>query len=325
MGRALILSLSERSSEFRITATARRGTSFKNSKAEIFYIENPEDTPDYSEALKGCETVVHCATLSVLRQGQGWIDQSMYRRVNVQGTIHLARQAYLAGVRRFIFLSTVHVNGEVTPIRKKFFPDSVARPKHAYGISMLTAEKELLKLGSETGMEITIVRTPEVYGPAGRGFCNAIRTMVKYCLPLPLYLADKNQRSLIYIGNLTNFIESCIARTEAAGEIFLVSDGVTLSTKEIFQLYALTGHRPCLLWPFPIALLRLFNSYIGRQAWEDFAFESQVVDIGKAKTLLGWTPPIPAEEGFRRSWEQELSSGCLLSGAGSQGAAEDAV
>ncbi|MBQ8828642.1 MAG: NAD-dependent epimerase/dehydratase family protein [Burkholderiaceae bacterium] len=302
VGNALILSLLEKKSDFIVRASARRGSVLKSKELEVFKVGNLEDNPDYSKAFEGCDTVVDCAAMVSPRRNQGWIDQSAFRRVNVIGTAYMARQAHLAGVKRFIFLSSTQANGETTPPYKKFFPNSLPRPKLAFGISMLDAEKELKKIAKETGMEVVIVRIPTVYGPECKGLVGVIRTMVRYCLPLPLRWANKNQRSLVAIDNLTDFLSLCIKNPKAANQLFFVSDGKDLSTLEIFKLFARTGSRPCCLWGFPVALLKLFNSYIGRQSWEDFFFGSMVVDTQKEKMELNWTPPVPIEECFRRAW-----------------------
>lgn len=302
IGNALITELMQHPEEFVVSASARHGSVLQCKEIEVFKAGNLEDHPDYSHIFKGCDVVVDCAAMISPRRSQGWIDQNAYRRVNVLGTSYMARQAHLAGVKRFIFVSSTAANGEVTPPGRKFFPDSMPRPKLSFGISMLEAEDELWKISRETGLEVVIVRVPTVYGPECKGLMGVIRTMVRYSLPLPLRWAKHNKRSIIAIDNLTDFIRVCIEKKEAAGELFLVSDAAALSTLEMFKLFAKTGRRLCCLWGFPVTLLKLFNSYIGRQAWEDFFFGSMVVDKQKAKLLLGWEPPVSTEEAFRRAW-----------------------
>ena len=174
---------------------------------------------------------------------------------------------------------------------------------------MYEAEKELIRVGDETGMEIVIVRPPLIYGPDCQNLFGEVKIMVDYCLPLPLRSCKRNHRSLVGIDNLVDFLICCATHPDAANETFLVSDGEDLSTLNIFKLLAKTHHRPCLLWPFPPILVRLFNSYIGRQAWEEFFFQSQVADIHKAQLVLGWTPPLSVEQSFRRSWDENFYLG----------------
>ena len=172
-----------------------------------------------------------------------------------------------------------------------------------------TVQKELTRVGEETGMEIVIVRPPLIYGPDCQNLFGEVKIMVDYCLPLPLRSCKRNHRSLVGIDNLVDFLICCATHPDAANETFLVSDGEDLSTLNIFKLLARTHHRPCLLWPFPPILVRLFNSYIGRQAWEEFFFQSQVADIHKAQLVLGWTPPLSVEQSFRRSWDENFYLG----------------
>lgn len=309
IGNALIQDLLAKRPEYTVCGAARRGRILKTDALQTFQVGSLEDHPDYSKALRGCDTVVHCAMLVSPRKDSGWIDQSAYYRANVLGLSHLVRQASLSGVKRFICLSSVHANGEVTPPGKKFFADSAERPKLAFGLSMLNAERELRKICQELNMEYTIIRVPTVYGPECKGFCGVIKTMVRYCIPLPLGWAKDNRHSLIAIQNLTDFLITCIEKKEAANELFLVADNEELSTVDIFRLFAKTSNRPYCLWGFPPILLKLFNSYIGRQAWEDFFLDSLVVDISKNKLILGWTPPLGTEEAFRLAWGHRLVLG----------------
>lgn len=304
VGNSLVLALLNRTKEFTVKAAARHGSILHSKELEAFKVGSLEDNPDYQEALRGIDVVIHCAAKVSPRKTHGWTDQTAYRRANVLGTAHLAREAHRAGVKRFVFVSSIQANGEVTPPGKKFYPDSLPRPKRAFGISMLMAEKELKRVGEETGMEIVIVRAPMVYGPESKNLFSACQKMQKYCLPLPFLWCKNNRRSMVSIDNLVDFLIKAACHPKAANELFLVSDGHDLSTYEIFKLLAQTSHRPCLLWPFPIALLRLFNSYIGRIAWDEFFFESQAVDLAKAKLVLDWTPPESVEAGFKRSWEE---------------------
>ena len=192
---------------------------------------------------------------------------------------------------------------EVDPLENKISDQS------PIGKALLEAEKELIRVGDETGMEIVIVRPPLIYGPDCQNLFGEVKIMVDYCVPLPLRSCKRNHRSLVGIDNLVDFLICCATHPDAANETFLVSDGEDLSTLNIFKLLAKTHHRPCLLWPFPPILVRLFNSYIGRQAWEEFFFQSQVADIHKAQLVLGWTPPLSVEQSFRRSWDENFYLG----------------
>ncbi|MCD8340370.1 MAG: NAD-dependent epimerase/dehydratase family protein [Burkholderiales bacterium] len=290
---------------YTVTATARRGSILDCKKVEAYKIGNMEDEPNFSKPLKGCDIVFHCATLAPVNSVRHF-DYSKIQRINVLGSAHLARQAVAAGVKRFVFISTVEVNGDTTPLGKRFFATSLPRPKRAMGMSMLHAENELKLIAKETGMELVIVRTPMAYGPECSNMFRAIQLMVQFCLPLPLRMASHNERSLIGIDNLVDFLLCVATHPKAANETFLVSDSRPLSTLQIFKLLAETGGKPCLLWPFPTKLLELFNSYIGRQTWGDFLFASRVVDIKKNMSLLNWKPPYSIEQQFTKSWGKRV-------------------
>ncbi|MCD7988715.1 MAG: NAD-dependent epimerase/dehydratase family protein [Klebsiella quasipneumoniae] len=302
IGNALVNFLLGRS-EFEVRVAARRGSVLNCPKVHAFTIGNLEDEPDLIRPLAGCDVVYHCATLAGSNSPH-LHEFSLLQKVNVQGTANLARQAANAGVKRFVFVSTIQVDGETTPPGKKFFADSLPRPKLAVGMSMLRAEQELKEISRHTGMEIVIVRTPIVYGPECRNIFRLAQEIVRYCCPLPLRSTYGNMRSLVGIDNLTSFLFCVATHPKAANETFLVSDGQHMSTLQIFKLLAETCGRPCLLWAFPTKLLSLFNSYIGRRSWGEFLFENLVVDIGKNKALLGWKPPFSVEDQFTRSWKK---------------------
>lgn len=284
IGNALVLALLNRKKEFTVRAAARRGSILNSKSFETVRLGSLEESLDYVEAFKGCDVLIHCASRGSMRGHEGWLDEAALHRINVLGTVHMAREAHRAGISRFIFLSSLQVNGPETPAGKRFYADSLPRPKSPIGKALLEAEKELTRVGE-------------------------VKIMVDYCLPLPLRSCKRNHRSLVGIDNLVDFLICCATHPDAANETFLVSDGVDLSTLNIFKLLAKTHHRPCLLWPFPPILVRLFNSYIGRQAWEEFFFQSQVADIHKAQLVLGWTPPLSVEQSFRRSWDENFYLG----------------
>ena len=277
IGNALVLALLNRKKEFTVRAAARRGSILNSKSFETVRLGSLEESLDYVEAFKGCDVLIHCASRGSMRGHEGWLDEAALHRINVLGTVHMAREAHRAGISRFIFLSSLQVNGPETPAGKRFYADSLPRPKSPIGKALLEAEKELTRVGEETGMEIVIVRPPLIYGPDCQNLFGEVKIMVDYCLPLPLRSCKRNHRSLVGIDNLVDFLICCATHPDAANETFLVSDGVDLSTLNIFKLLAKTHHRPCLLWPFPPILVRLFNSYIGRQAWEEFFFQSQAV------------------------------------------------
>ena len=222
-----------------------------------------------------------------------------YRRVNVEGTLNLARQAADAGVRRFIFISSVKVNGEQTPPGKPFGAEDRPVPEDAYGISKWEAEQGLQQLAAETGMELVVIRPPLVYGPGVKGNFAAMIRLVEKGIPLPLG-AIHNQRTLVALDNLVDLIIRCIDHPAAANQVFLAGDGEDLSTTELLRRLGKAMGRPVRLLPVPESLLVLGATLLGKQAVARRLLGSLQVDISKARDLLGWEPPLSVDEGLRR-------------------------
>ncbi len=227
-----------------------------------------------------------------------------YRKVNVDGTLNLARQAAEAGIRRFIFVSSIKVNGEQTTLDQSFTADQVPAPQDAYGISKLEAERALQGLAKETGMEVVIIRPPLVYGPGVKGnFAMMIKLLDKR-LPLPLG-AINNKRSLVALDNLVDLIITCINHPAAANQVFLAGDGKDLSTSELLREIGKAMGKPARLIPVPSGLLMFGAGLLGKKAIAQRVLGSLQVDNSKARNLLGWEPPISVEEGLRRCFDSE--------------------
>ena len=237
IGNALVLALLNRKKEFTVRAAARRGSILNSKSFETVRLGSLEESPDYVEAFKGCDVLIHCASRGSMRGHEGWLDEAALHRINVLGTVHMAREAHRAGISRFVFLSSLQVNGPETPPGRRFYADSLPRPKSPVGKALLEAEKELTRVGEETGMEIVIVRPPLIYGPDCQNLFGEVKIMVDYCLPLPLRSCKRNHRSLVGIDNLVDFLICCATHPDAANETFLVSDGVDLSTLNILSCW----------------------------------------------------------------------------------------
>jgi nucleoside-diphosphate-sugar epimerase len=225
---------------------------------------------------------------------------SEYRRTNVHGTLNLARQAAASGVRRFIFVSSVKVNGESTVLGRSFRPDDMPALQDPYGISKMEAEQGLRQIAAETGMDVVIIRPPLVYGPGVKANFAALMRAVQRSWPLPLG-AVHNQRSLVAVGNLVDFIITCTTHPAAANQTFLISDGQDLSTTELVRGMAHAAGVSARLLPVPVPLLRLAGRALGKADAIDRLCGNLQVDISKARTLLGWEPPVSVEEGLRRA------------------------
>jgi nucleoside-diphosphate-sugar epimerase len=217
-----------------------------------------------------------------------------YRRVNVAGTSAFARQAAAAGVKRFVFLSSVKVNGE----SGRYTEADPPAPEDAYGISKHEAEAALRAIAKDTGMDVVIIRPPLVYGPGVRANFLALMRAVSRGIPLPLG-AVNNRRSLVALGNLVDFIVTCIEHPAAANETFLLSDGEDLSTTDLIRRLAAAMGRPARLLPVPESVLIAGAALLGRRDIARRLLGTLQVDTSKAGQLLGWVPPITVDEGLR--------------------------
>jgi nucleoside-diphosphate-sugar epimerase len=255
---------------------------------------------DWSEALMGVDTVIHLAARVHVMDDRSGDPLTAFRLVNVEGTERLARMAATQGVKRFVFVSSIKVNGEGTFLGKPFKADDSPTPVDPYGVSKMEAEQGLLQLARETGLEVVIIRPPLVYGPGVKANFAAMLKLLDKGVPLP-FGAIHNQRSLVALDNLVDLIITCINHPQAANQVFLVSDNEDISTTELLNKAAnAMGKRPILL-PVPVSIMRLGAKFLGKKNVADRLFGSLQVDISKARNLLGWTPPINVDEGLRRT------------------------
>jgi nucleoside-diphosphate-sugar epimerase len=223
-----------------------------------------------------------------------------YREVNVEGTLNLARQAANANVKRFIFVSSIKVNGESTLPGKPFTADDQPGPEDPYSISKWEAEIGLNRLANENGMEVVIIRPPLVYGPGVKA--NYLRMMrwINRGLPLPFGTID-NKRSLVALGNLVDLIITCIEHPAAANQIFLAGDGQDVSTTELLRSIGRALYKPARLFPCPVSLLSVAAALLGKKDMVQRLTDSLQVDISRTRSLLGWEPPLSLEEGLYQS------------------------
>lgn len=255
---------------------------------------------DWRSALTGVDVFVHLAARVHVMREQASDPLAEFRRVNVGGTLNLARQAAQAGVRRFIFLSSIKVNGEETKTWHPFTEDDRPGPLDAYAISKHEAEQGLRAIARQTGMEVVIIRPPLVYGPGVKGnFLTMLRWLEKG-LPLPLG-SIQNKRSLLALDNLVDFIMVCLDHPATANQTFLVADGEDLSTTELLRRTSVALGRPARLLPIPHAIMQSGLKLMGKGDLAQRLCGSLQVDISKARTLLGWKPPISVDEGLRRT------------------------
>ncbi len=251
---------------------------------------------DWREAVSDVDAVVHLAARVHVMRNVVADPLAEFRRANVEGTENLARQAAAAGVRRFVFLSSVKVNGESGTYSES---DSAA-PKDAYGISKHEAELSLARIAAEAGMAVVVIRPPLVYGPGVKANFRALIRAVERGVPLPFGAID-NRRSLVGLDNLVDFIVTCLQHPSAANETFLVSDDEDLSTGDLIRRLARAMGRPARLIPVPAALLLFLAGLLNRRDVAQRVIGSLQVNISKARTVLGWTPPVSVDEGLRRA------------------------
>jgi nucleoside-diphosphate-sugar epimerase len=254
-------------------------------------------TTDWASCLNSIDTVIHCAArVHIMNEAESDPIQA-FRKVNVAGTLRLAEQAAQAGVRQFIYISSVKVNGESTSIGKPFNEEDEPKPSDAYGISKYEAELALLELSKKIKMSVTIIRPPLVYGNGvGANFLSMLRWVHKQ-IPLPL-ANIQNQRSLIYVENLVDLIMTCIQNPAAYNQIFLASDDEDVSTSQLLKQSANALQVPSRLFSFPSNFLVFSAKLLGKKSVTDRLYQSLQVDISKAKKILHWTPPFTLNQGL---------------------------
>jgi UDP-glucose 4-epimerase len=254
----------------------------------------------WEAAVRGADAVIHAAARVHVMEERAADPLAEFRRANVDGTLRLAEAAAAAGVRRFVFLSSIKVNGETTQAGRPFRADDPPQPLDPYGVSKLEAEEALFALSQRTGMGVAVVRPPLVYGPGVKANFRAMMGLLQRRLPLPLGAA-RAKRSLVALENLVDLLMRCLDHPEAAGRVFLVSDGEDLSVAEMLKrLGAALGRRPLLL-PVPPAAIALAARLAGRGAVAQRLLMPLQVDIEPTRRLLGWSPPVPVDEAFART------------------------
>jgi nucleoside-diphosphate-sugar epimerase len=271
---------------------------------------------NWSLALLGVSTVVHLAARVHVMKDVLEDPLTEFRRVNVDGTLNLARQAAAVGIKRLVFVSSVKVNGEATQPGRAFSEAAVPNPQDAYGQSKYEAEQGLRQIAADTGMEVVIIRPPLVYGPGVKANFAALLKAVQRGWPLPLG-AVPNQRSLVALDNLVDFIVTCVSHPQAANQTFLVSDGQDLSTTDLVKGLAKAAGMSERLLPIPVWALRVGASLMGKSDAVQRLCGNLQVDISKARTLLGWVPPFSVAQGLDRvvNGPRPEWSECNLDGA----------
>lgn len=273
-------------------------TALFDSKIPIHLISDISGNTDWSEALEGCNVVIHTAArVHVMKESVSDPLQA-FRRVNVEGTLNLAKQAVRQGVKRFIFISTIKVNGELTPKDLPFKSDDFPKPEDPYAVSKYEAEQGLLKIAKETALEVVIIRPPLVYGAGVKGNFQRMVKLLSMGIPLPLGRLN-NKRSFISVYNLASLIELCVDHPDAVNQIFLASDGRDLSTTELLSKLSQVMGKKNWLIPVPYRLLELSATLCGKHEIFQRLGGSLQVDFRKTVDLLGWRPEFGLDESLK--------------------------
>ncbi|MBM7049044.1 MULTISPECIES: SDR family oxidoreductase [Rhizobium] len=289
VGQALCAELSRRQMEYRPVSRAPR--------SGFVAIGAIDGGTDWSDALVGVDVVMHLAARVHVMNESAADPLAAFRAVNVDATVNLARQAARAGVRRFLFLSSIKVNGEETARDKPFKASDVPRPEDAYGRSKLEAEEALQAVAAETGMDVVIIRPPLVYGPGVKANFASLMRWAKRPFPWP-FGNVVNRRSLVFVGNLVDFMLLCVRHPAVGNRVFLISDGEDLSIGELIAKLSAAAGRRALMLPVPPSLLEGLAALLGRRAAAQRLLGSLQVDIGETIAIASWSPPYSVEEGL---------------------------
>lgn len=298
VGRALCRELGRRGIPFR--AAVRRSGYEVPAGGEVVRIADLSADTNREEAFRDVSAVIHLAARVHVMREEAADPLGEFRKVNVLGTERLARAAAACGVRRFVFVSSIKVNGETTRGDERFSASDAPAPQDAYGVSKREAEETLWRVAAETGLEIVVVRPPLVYGPGVKGNFASLIVALRRGIPLPL-ASVRNRRSLIYVRNLADALILCATHPAAAMRTFLVSDGEDLSTADLLRRLGAAMGRPARLLPCPLWLLRR----LGKGARIERLTGSLRVADEPIRRELGWSPPCTVEQGLKATVEYE--------------------
>ncbi|MGZ8944481.1 MAG: UDP-glucose 4-epimerase family protein [Methylococcaceae bacterium] len=276
-----------------------------NARENEYVAGNLSAATNWNSALVGCKTVIHLAARVHVMKDKSSNPLAAFREMNVDATLNLARQAALSGVNRFIFVSSVKVNGEETT-SKPFTTFDVPAPLDPYGQSKLEAEIALMELSRTTGLEVVIIRPPLVYGPGVRANFLKLMQLVKMGVPLPLG-AIHNRRSMVALDNLVDLLITCTHHPAAAGQTFMVSDDNDVSISELLHMIACAMGKHSLLLPVPTGIIAGTAALLGKSAVASRILGSLQVDITQTKSILGWKPVVTMQKSINETVAHFLS------------------
>ena len=305
VGRALVQGLVDRNFDS-IVAMLRRSDVGLPKNIHQVLVNDITKVSEYGNILSDIDIVIHAAARVHIMKDDARDPLNEFRRVNVEGTLQLAKKAALCGIKRFVFISTIKVNGEETKKNAPFRTEDIPMPKDPYGISKYEAEEALQSLAVETGMEVVIIRPTLVYGPGVKGNFRSMLSLVSKGIPLPLGAID-NLRSLVALENLVDLIITCACHPKAANKVFLAGDGVDLSTADLLKKVGISLGRPARLLPVPVPLITFTALLLGKRAVARRLLGSLIVDLSSARDILGWRPPVSMEDELKRTAKEFLN------------------
>jgi nucleoside-diphosphate-sugar epimerase len=273
---------------------------------EKIQIASVDGNTDWSSALVGVDVVIHLAGRVHVTEIAGKDSLAIYREINTAGTERLARMAVTAGIRRFVYVSSIKVNGEQSS-NGSFTAADAPRPEDAYAISKWESEQILYRVGTESGLEVVVLRPPLVYGRGVGANFSRLLHLVQRCVPLP-FASVSNRRSLIYVKNLADAIITSAAHPRATGQTFLVSDGQDISTPELIRSIAGAMGVPSRMFPCPLSLLKATASIAGKSAELRRLLGSLAIDSTTFRSQTGWIPPYSFLQGLRDTTEWYVAS-----------------
>jgi nucleoside-diphosphate-sugar epimerase len=306
VGRAVLRRLNAMSG-IQAKGSVRRADATTDTGASVVVTGDLSPQTDWSASLTGADVVIHAAARVHVMDETAVDPLAEFRRVNVDGTLNLALQAAAMGTKRFVFLSSIGVNGAQSILDKPFSEADNPAPCNAYALSKWNAEKGLQGVASDTGLEVVIIRPPLVYGPNPPGNFRRLLRLAARGWPLPLG-AIHNKRSFAALDNLVDLIVTCIDHPAAANQTFLVSDGEDISTTELLRRMGAALGKPARLLPVPVWILAAGAALLGKGDLSQRLCGNLQVDISKAKDLLGWSPLVSVNEGLRVTAEHYLAT-----------------
>jgi len=272
----------------------------KNSSNYVYKNLNP--STNYEDVLGSTDIIVHAAGLAHLEEKKVTDATTIYKKINTDVTLNLAKQAIKAGVKRFIFISSVKVLGEKTNFERPFDHKSKLNPHGPYALSKAEAETKLIKEVCKTSMDLVIIRPPLIYGKNVKGNVLKFMKLVQLQLPLPLR-SIKNKRSFVSVINLVDFIVCCLNDKKARNKTFLVSDDYDLSTPELFGALALTGGFKSYLFSLPDFFLKIVFKILRKTDIYEKISDSLQIDISYTKKQMNWKPPVSLLDGIKMCWK----------------------